>query len=95
MNQSTKQCIFGSHIFHISSESFLCVCVHACSHAHMVSLSPYFVSLLRACLVTGSTSLLSATFVLEVRISGVPRSKGRLAGREGVEEGEQGREVGS
>ena len=64
----------------------------------LLTLSPSLpLSLLRACLVTGSTPLLSATFVLEVRISGVPRSEGRLAGREeeGGGEGEQGREVGS
>lgn len=40
--------------------------------------------------MTGSTPLLSTTFVLEVRISGVPRSKGRMAGRE--EGGGGGRE---
>lgn len=33
--------------------------------------------------MTGSTPLLSATFVLEVRVSGVPPSRGRLVGREG------------
>lgn len=39
--------------------------------------------------MTGSTPLLSATFVLEVRISGVPRSEGRLEKerREGGREG--------
>lgn len=59
----------------------MCVCtlVRALSLS-LLCLPP---SLLRACLVTGSTPLLSATFVLEVRISGVPRSEGRLAGREG------------
>lgn len=86
MNHSTKQCIFGSHIFRISSESAVCA----------LSLSPSVVSLpLRARLVTGSTPLLSATFVLEVSISRVPRSKGRLPREEGAGAGEQGREVGS
>lgn len=79
LNQSTKQCIFGSHI---SSER----CVRPLSPS-LLTLSPSPPSLLplllRACLVTGSTPLLSATFVLEVRNSGVPRSKGRLAVREG------------
>ncbi len=65
----------------------VCVCVCVCARACMLSLSLLTLSpsLLRACLVTGSTPLLSATFVLEVRISGVPRSEGRLAGREGWE----------
>lgn len=72
--------IWVTHFSHFFWE--LCVCAHACMYALSLSLLCLPPSLLRACLVTGSTPLLSATFVLEVRISGVPRSEGRLAGRE-------------
>lgn len=65
-----SECIFGSHAFFRFLRS---VCVPV---AWLLFLPPILFWELR--LVTGSTPLLSATFVLEVRISGVPRSEGRL-----------------
>lgn len=66
----------------------MCVLMHVWSSSSLT-----FFYLLSLCLSSGSTSLLSATFVLEVRSSGVPQCKGRLrwcVGEWGVEEGEQG-----
>lgn len=76
-----SECIFGSHAFFRFLRS---VCVPV---AWLLFLPPILFWELR--LVTGSTPLLSATFVLEVRISGVPRSEGRLEKerREGGREG--------